>query len=80
MYVCVCRAITERQIHAAVHEGAKSMKDLRESLGVGIECGACGSCAKQCLREAKHDIAAISAAPKNVIAICGDSYVYANAG
>ncbi len=58
MYICVCRAVTERHIHAAVRDGAKSMKDLRDTLGVGTECGSCGSCAKQCLREAKNNAAA----------------------
>ena len=58
MYICVCSAVTERHIHAAVRDGAKSMKDLRDTLGVGTECGSCGSCAKQCLREAKNNIAA----------------------
>jgi bacterioferritin-associated ferredoxin len=32
------------------------MKDLRQQLGVGEDCGCCGSCAKQCLREAKGEI------------------------
>lgn len=77
MYICVCQAVTEKQIHAAVRDGARTMKDLRDTLGVGIECGACGSCAKQCLREARHDIAAINTVPDNVIAISGGSYVYA---
>jgi bacterioferritin-associated ferredoxin len=77
MYICVCQAVTEKQIHAAVRDGARTMKDLRDTLGVGIECGACGSCAKQCLREAKHDIAILSDAPNNVIAISGGNYAYA---
>ncbi len=53
MYVCVCRAVTEKNIRdAVVQAGARSMKHLREQLGVGEDCGCCGSCAKQCLREA----------------------------
>ena len=59
MYICVCRAVTERHIHAAVRDGAKSMRDLRDTLGVGTECGSCGSCAKQCLREAKDNLIAL---------------------
>ncbi len=57
MYVCVCKAVTEKDIHAAVQTGARTMKDLREQLGVGEDCGCCGSCAKQCLRDARHDTA-----------------------
>jgi len=54
MYVCVCKAVTERQIFAAAKAGAKNMKDLKRELGVGSECGRCASCAKACLREAHH--------------------------
>ncbi len=56
MYVCVCRAVTEKNIRDAVHAGAHTMKDLREQLGVGEDCGCCGSCAKQCLREASAEL------------------------
>jgi bacterioferritin-associated ferredoxin len=53
MYVCVCNAVTERHIHEAVQEGAKTVKHLKETLGVGSECGRCVTCAKACLKEAK---------------------------
>lgn len=52
MYVCICQAVTERQIHQAANEGARTIKDLRHHLGVGSECGRCVGCANQCLREA----------------------------
>ena len=53
MYVCVCRAVTDRQIFQAARQGAKNLKDLKRDLGVASECGLCASCAKQCLREAQ---------------------------
>ena len=34
MYVCVCNAVTERQIHHAAAQGARTLRDLRQSLGV----------------------------------------------
>ena len=52
MYVCVCNAVTERQIREAVAGGARTLKDLRRELGVGSECGRCTSCARACLHEA----------------------------
>lgn len=52
MYVCVCQAVTERQIHEAAKAGARTVKDLRRELGVTTECGRCASCARDCLREA----------------------------
>jgi len=42
MYVCICSAVTERQISQAVQNGADTLKALRSSLGV---CGACCKCA-----------------------------------
>jgi bacterioferritin-associated ferredoxin len=52
MYVCVCRAITDRQIRAALKSGASSMRDLRQQLGVCGACGKCGPYARDML--AKH--------------------------
>ncbi|HEY8086054.1 MAG TPA: (2Fe-2S)-binding protein [Methylophilaceae bacterium] len=54
MYVCVCMAVTERQIHQAARDGAKTLKDLRDDLGVSSQCGQCAGCAKQCLKEAQQ--------------------------
>ena len=52
MYVCVCQAVTDRQIREAVQGGARTLKDLRRDLGVTRDCGRCASCARQCLHEA----------------------------
>jgi bacterioferritin-associated ferredoxin len=52
MYVCVCKAVTERQIHQAAQEGARSLKDLYQGLGITRECGRCAHCARECLNEA----------------------------
>lgn len=52
MYVCVCNAITERQVYKAIDEGATTVKALSRQLGVGTQCGSCVSCAKQCLSKA----------------------------
>ncbi len=51
MYVCVCMAVTERQVQQAARNGAKTLKDLKRDLGVASACGLCGSCAKRCLKE-----------------------------
>lgn len=50
MYVCVCSGVTEKQIAAAVQEGARCIKDLRGTLKVSAVCGRCTSCARQCLQ------------------------------
>ena len=52
MYVCVCQAVTERQIHQAARDGARTLNDLRLCLGITRDCGRCASCAQQCLQAA----------------------------
>jgi len=52
MYVCVCNAVTERHIGQAVREGASTLRQLRDRLGVAGECGRCATCARDCLRAA----------------------------
>ncbi len=54
MYVCICRAVTERQIREAVQDGAHALKDLKHKLGIGRDCGLCVPCARNCLEEARH--------------------------
>lgn len=49
MYVCICNAVTERQIHATVAEGATSLADLQFELGVATCCGCCAETAQEYL-------------------------------
>ena len=53
MYVCVCQAVTDRQIREAADRGARTLKDLRRDLGVTLDCGRCASCARDCLHAAR---------------------------
>jgi bacterioferritin-associated ferredoxin len=41
MIICVCKAVSDRQIKAAVKNGATCMRDLTRDLGVGTCCGKC---------------------------------------
>lgn len=41
MYVCVCKAVTDREIQSCIREGATSLERLQEQLGVGTRCGRC---------------------------------------
>lgn len=58
MYICLCNAITDRQIVQAAHGGARSPEDLARELGVGLGCGRCTSCAKALLHETVAKLAA----------------------
>ena len=60
MYICICNAITDRQIVAAAEQGARSPEDLAHGLGVGLGCGRCTSCAVTLLQET---VAALTGAP-----------------
>ena len=37
MYVCVCRQVTDRDIHDAVAQGACRMRDLRAQLALSAQ-------------------------------------------
>ncbi|GAB3022617.1 (2Fe-2S)-binding protein [Bowmanella dokdonensis] len=48
MFVCLCYAVTDKQIAKAVREeGAGNMRELRKALGVGSQCGKCVQLAQQ---------------------------------
>ena len=51
MYVCLCKGITDTQIRAAVQDGASSMRELRNTLGVASQCGKCGVLARDIVRD-----------------------------
>ncbi|MFC4159150.1 bacterioferritin-associated ferredoxin [Chitinimonas lacunae] len=51
MYVCICNAVTDKQIRLAVRDGCGSMRDLRKELGVAGCCGKCAVTAQSVMRE-----------------------------
>lgn len=56
MYVCLCNAITDREIRGAVALGARTLADLETSLGVGTCCGRCVDCAERLVGEASREL------------------------
>jgi len=54
MYVCICNAITDKQIRRAAKNGVDNLYELRESLGVAAICGTCADQAQAILSEAKE--------------------------
>ena len=52
MIVCVCRRVSDRDIHRAVHDGARSFDDVQIDLGVATACGSCLDCAQATWAEA----------------------------
>jgi bacterioferritin-associated ferredoxin len=51
MYVCICKAVTEKHIQEAVRSGVNDYKVLRDKTGVASQCGKCGNDAKNCFRQ-----------------------------
>ena len=50
MYVCICKALTERDVHAAVANGCSTVRELKCQIGLAGDCGRCASCAKGMLK------------------------------
>ena len=55
MYVCLCKGITDTQIRAAISDGASSLREVRNALGVASQCGKCGIQTREILRETLVD-------------------------
>lgn len=49
MYVCICNAVKDSDIEAAVSTGVRSLAQLRERLNVSGCCGLCADQAEECL-------------------------------
>jgi bacterioferritin-associated ferredoxin len=63
MYVCVCKGITDRQIKAAIDDGAHSLGRLRKALGVASQCGKCSVMTRELLDEALSDAPMVNGLP-----------------
>ena len=53
MIVCVCRRVSDQQIHQAAADGAHSLECLQFELGVATQCGRCADCASRVLCDAR---------------------------
>ena len=47
MYICVCHAISDRQIREAVDRGAQSLNEVQAYLPVAGCCGRCEDSARE---------------------------------
>ena len=54
MYVCICNAITDKQIRKAAESGVEDLWELQRELGVATGCGACKEMASQILLESRQ--------------------------
>jgi len=56
MYVCICNAVTEREVRECARKGATCVEDLTMQLGIGLGCGRCRECAAEVLEEAQGKV------------------------
>lgn len=54
MYVCICNAITDKQIRKAAKAGVSDIGGLQSELGVAAGCGSCEEVAAEILREERQ--------------------------
>lgn len=47
MYICVCKAVTDRQLTQVIDQGVCSRKELMQCTGAGSVCGKCSREIKQ---------------------------------
>ena len=52
MYVCLCKAVTDRQIRETISEGATTFAEIGRPLGVATQCGKCCQQAKSIVETA----------------------------
>lgn len=60
MYICVCKAVTDKQIKSAIADGRCSRRQLNQCLGVGGVCGKCIPYANKMLDESRKDVPMMS--------------------
>ena len=54
MYVCICNAITDKQIRKAAESGVRDVWQLQRELGVAAGCGSCKDLASAILSESRR--------------------------
>ncbi len=52
MYVCLCKAVTDSDIHEAVNGGVRTMRQLARQTGCSSNCGRCAVTAAEILGQA----------------------------
>jgi len=65
VYICICNAVTDREIRGAASLGIHTLDALREELGVASCCG-------KCEPEARRLLASCAGCPNRATALAGD--------
>ena len=57
MYICVCHAVTDKQIKSSVENGCCSYREIRDCHNVGKTCGRCVPEAKALINQTLIELA-----------------------
>ena len=65
MFVCSCRAVTDRTVRAAIASGAQTVEEVADRCGAGARCGGCWPALAELLDEhaASRDITGAISTP-----------------
>ncbi len=59
MFVCICNAVRESDIHQAVKDGACNLRDLARVTGCTTRCGKCAPTVMEVLRNSRGEQAPV---------------------
>jgi bacterioferritin-associated ferredoxin len=62
MYICVCKAVTDKQIKQAINNGVCTRRQLYQCTGAGDVCGKCNRDIRQILDENRQEYPIMQAA------------------
>ena len=54
MYVCICSAVTDKEIQQAIDTGARTIKELQQKLDICTCCGQCAELLQQMVNTSTH--------------------------
>jgi bacterioferritin-associated ferredoxin len=66
MYVCCCRAVTDREVARVIDEGATTVDDVTLACGAGGDCGACRGMIDDMIED-RADMTAAVVAPGRLV-------------
>jgi bacterioferritin-associated ferredoxin len=61
MYVCLCHAVTDHEIHDAIDRGVEHVDELESMCGVGSGCGNCKSYAQELIESRLSEVRSYAA-------------------
>ena len=61
MFVCHCRAVSDRVVRAAVEAGDRTIEELGRSCGAGTDCGGCHEVLAELLDPHERELVSVGA-------------------